>query len=244
MQINKLNLIRLRNEELFQFFVDFKRLVEESGAGALNIEELFAVFTGLFGKLDTALDYIRKDRHTEKLADTDFIRDSIYYGFVQLARAYLRSMRDNKVQAAKNILIVVNAFGDFRAKPYNEETAAIGNFLDDIHARCAADVELLGASEWVDDLEAVNREFSDLMNIRFDEKAQQEYINLRETRREAEKVYANAVDRIHASITLNGEGTYTSFVNKLNERVAYNKNVIAQRKGRAKAKKEKEDGDS
>ncbi len=244
MKINKLNLIRLRNEELFQFLADFKRLVEESGAGVLNIEELFAVFIVLFGKLDTALDHIRKDKHTEKLADTDFIRDNVYYGFVQLAKAYLRNMRDDKVQAAKNILIVVNAFGDFRNKPYNEETAAIGNFLDDIRARCTADVELLGAQEWVDDLAAVNREFNDLMQIRFDEKAEREYINLRETRREAEKVYTDAIDRINASITLNGEGTYASFVNKLNERVEYNKNVIAQRKGRAKAKKEKEAGNN
>lgn len=234
MKINKFDLSRLRNEELFTFFADTKRLIEEAGAQPLHIEDLFAAFAKLFGRIDTALDYIRKNVHTQHIAEKDYLRDSIYRGFVLLAEAYLHHTNAGKVQAAKDIQVVIDAFRDFRSKPYNEETGAITNFIDDIRARCASQVDLLGAREWIDDLEAANREFDQLMGVRFDERAAQKYINLRDTRHEAEKVYGQIADRINAAILLNGEATYAPFVKKLNERVEYNKNTLAQRKGRNK----------
>ncbi|MDR2626883.1 MAG: DUF6261 family protein, partial [Dysgonamonadaceae bacterium] len=99
--------------------------------------------------------------------------------------------------------------------------------------RCAADIAVLNAQEWIDDLAAANQAFDDLMNQRFDAAAGRETINLYNTRKEIDLVYTAITERINASILLNGEADYADFVNKLNERIAYYKHTVSVRKGRA-----------
>jgi hypothetical protein len=103
-----------------------------------------------------------------------------------------------KVQAAENIRMVINHYGDLRSKSYNEETASIHNLLENVNSRYAADVALLGIEEWIDELSVANRAFHDLMSQRFDTVAQ-EITNLREVRKEVNRVYGAIVDRINAS---------------------------------------------
>lgn len=185
-----------------------------------------------------SLEVIRKSGLTDPIADADAQRDSIYRGLVLLLETYVHSTNVSKVQAANNIRVVIDHYGDFRSKSYNEETATIYNFLQDINSRCAADITTLNAQDWITDLQNTNQTFDNLMNQRFDENAGQEYINLRETRKAIDKVYTQMIDRVNASILLNGEADFADFVNKLNQRIDYFKNTITQRKGRAVAKKE------
>jgi hypothetical protein len=129
--------------------------------------------------------------------------------------------------------VVIDHYGDLRSKSYNEETASVHNFLQDVNSRCAADVALLGIQEWIDELSVANRAFHDLMSQRFDAAAQ-EITNLREVRKAIDRVYGAIVDRINASILLYGEEPYAEFVKKLNERIAYFKTTVAIRRGRAR----------
>jgi hypothetical protein len=138
-----------------------------------------------------------------------------------------------KVQAAENIRMVIDHYGDLRSKSYNEETASIHNLLEDVNSRYAANVALLGIEEWIDELSVANRAFHDLMSQRFDTAAQ-EITNLREVRKAIDRVYGAIVDRINASILLYGEEPYAEFVKKLNERIAYFKTTVAIRRGRAR----------
>jgi hypothetical protein len=138
-----------------------------------------------------------------------------------------------KVQASENIQVIIEHYGDLRNKPYNEETASIHNFLQDVNTRCAADITLLGIQEWIDELSTANQAFYGLMSQRFDAAAQ-EITNLREVRKAIDRVYGAMVNRINASILLYGEDPYAEFVKKLNERIAYFKTTVAIRRGRAR----------
>ncbi len=242
MKIVNIELIRLHNEELFQLMADFKGLAEENGVSTLNIEQLFAVFVTLFERVDIAVAAIRKNAHTKAISNVDSLRDDLAYGFTMLVKAYLYRVDEAMIAAAERLLIIINTYGDFRRKPYNEETAIIYNFLQDIEARCAADVALLGAQGWIDDLRKYNREFEQLMSVRFDDKAAEEYINMREARREIEANYKEIIERIDALMIVNGEAPYAEFIKKWNIRVEYYKTTLAQRAGRNKAAKEKEKG--
>ncbi|MDR1896620.1 MAG: DUF6261 family protein [Prevotellaceae bacterium] len=238
MKILKFYLGHLRNEEHFQLMTEFKKLIEASGASVLNIEQLFAVFLVLFGREDLAVEVFRKNDLTDDISATDALRDNIYRGFTLFVETHLYSPIPEKVEAANNIRTVIDHYGDFRNKSYNEETASINNFLQDINARCADDINTLNAAEWITNLSASNQTFDNLMNQRYDREAGQEYINLRETRREIDRVYNQITGFINAAIIVNGDAAYSDFVNKLNERISYYKNTLAQRKGRAAKKKE------
>ncbi len=240
MKITKMDTRNLRNEEHFQFMTDVKNLIRSVGEEELNVADDFSQFAALYDKEDIALEAIRKSTLTDPIADADAERDSIYRGLVLLIQTYAYSTSPDRVKAARNMQIVIDHYGDFRSKPYNEETATIYNFLQDMNDRCAADIAALNAQEWITDLANANQKFSVLMNERFDEGAAKETVNLRNIRMEIDKVYNLMTDRVNASVLLNGKEAYADFVNKLNERIAYFKNTIAQRKGRVKAKKEKE----
>jgi hypothetical protein len=70
------------------------------------------------------------------------------------------------------------------------------------------------------------------MNRRFDAEAGQQVINLRETRKEIDKVYTDITERINAFALVDDENDYSDFINKLNERIVYFKNTLSIRKGR------------
>jgi hypothetical protein len=239
MNIAKIKLPALRNEEHFQLMTDAKQEFEAEGPETLGIAPQFAIFVCLYFKEDRALEVIRKSALTDAITDADAARDNAYRGFVMIVETNRHSANPAKVQAAANIQVVIDHYGNFTHKSYNEETASIHNLLQDINTRCAADITVLNAQEWVDGLADANQTFNDLMNQRFDESAGQENINLRENRKDIDKAYNEIVDRINASILLNGEATHADFVKRLNERINYFKNTLARRKGWAH-KKDKE----
>jgi hypothetical protein len=212
---------------------DVDGLIQQTGAEKLNIATLFPEFHTLRNKEDTAIEAIRKSPLTSRITEADAVRDSVFRGFTLTVEAFSYHPNVVKVQAAEDIRVVIDHYGDLRSKSYNEETASIHNLLEDVNSRCADDVALLGIQEWIDELSVANRAFHDLMSQRFDAAAQ-EITNLREVRKEIDRMYGAMVDRINASILLYGEEPYAEFVKKLNERIAYFKTTVAIRRGRAR----------
>lgn len=244
MKIHKLSLLILRNEEHFNFMSEFMGLIKETTPARLNLVQLFPIFSDLFTKEDRALEVVRKSTLTDPIKDADLRRDSIYRGLVLMVQAYGYSAKAEKVEAARKIGVVINHFGNVRNKSYNEETATIHNFLQRLNTDCLADLATLGAEEWLEDLDAANKSFEALMGKRHDGKAGQLHINLHDTRQEIDAVYHQMIERIDASMLLNGTADFEDFVSKLNQRIDYYKSTLAARKGRNKKKKNGDEDES
>ena len=75
--------------------------------------------------------------------------------------------------------------------------------------------------EWVEELESNNTTFDQLMTDRFDEADDKTRLRMKNVRKEIDKAYKAIAKRINALIIVNGEATYTDFVNKLNLRIDY-----------------------
>jgi flagellar capping protein FliD len=63
---------------------------------------------------------------------------------------------------------------------------------------------------------------------------------MRECRAETERAYGEIVEGISARIRLEGDAEYREFVSKINSFVDKYNDTVAQREGRAKAKKKDE----
>jgi hypothetical protein len=145
----------------------------------------------------------------------------------------LHSPLPAKAEAASNVQIVIDTYGDFRKKSHEEETGTIENFLETMGTRCAAAIETLGATEWMVALDGANKAFDVLMRERFDEHVGETPVNIRLTRREMEPLYDKTVFLASAMAELNDpEGEFKTFTERLNARIAYYNSVLAQRKGR------------
>jgi hypothetical protein len=234
MEIIKIKLPALRNGEHYQLMVGAAQDIKDANPETLNVAQLYPDFVDIVGKEDIALEAIPKSPLTQQVTDADEARDSAFRGFALAVETQSYNPDPAKVQAAYNIQVVIDHYGNIALKPYTEETTAINNLVQDINTRCADDVALLGIGEWITELNNTNKAFDDLMNRRFDKAAGQPHINLRETRKAADKIFSEIINRINASIIIYGEANYADFVNKLNERIGYFRNTLAKRKGHGK----------
>jgi hypothetical protein len=232
MKFRRIKIADLRNEEWFQFYTEFKALVEQYYPGTLNIEELFVTFVILYVKADKALEIIRKSATTEQLAEVDSARDVVFRGFADAVKSALSHFDAAKKEAAKRLKIVIDHYGNVARKPYDEETASIYNFIQEMNGAHAADVNTLGLNEWITRLETENKTFEALLKTRYSENVGKVNASLIEIRNDTDKIYRNIIKRIEASMLLNGEEQYLPFANELNLRVGHYSNLLAQRKGR------------
>jgi len=239
MKCNRFKQEDLRNEEWFQFYTEVKELMDSYDPVSLGIAILFGRFIMLFADADTALEIIRKSITTERIADADNSRDNIFRGFADAVKSASNHFDADKRDAAKYLQNILNHYGNIARKLYDEETAAIYNFIQEVRIKPAY-LTKLELTDWIDQLEIENKAFDALLEKRYNEEAAKTTLRMKDIRTETDRCYRDMLDRIDAFILINGEDQYSDFVNELNVRVKRFKDMIAQRKGRSAAKKKAE----
>jgi hypothetical protein len=232
MKCKRFKIKDLRNEEWFQFYSEFKMLVEQYSPSVLNIDALFAIFTVLYADADKALEIIRKSPETEQLVEADNARDTVFRGFADAVKSGLNHFDPAKREAARRLQIVFDHYGNIARKSYDAETASIYNFIQEMNDAYAADVAALGLGDWVTQLNDDNQAFEKLMETRYTETGGKTGLRMNDVRKETDRNYLDMLDRIDASILLNGDAQYAPFVNALNVRADRYAGIIAMRKGR------------
>ncbi len=221
MEIQNFSLTGLTNEEHYKFMFDANSLIIAAGASSLSIVNEYDVFKKTFLNEDEALGFVRKSSITDNINAADLNRDTTLKGFKKGIESCLSHFKPANREAAKRLLVFLNTFGNVAAKSFQEESAAIIKIVSELKATHAADINLLGLMEWVDELEANNNAFNQLMTNRFDESDDKTRLRMKSVRKEIDKAYKAIVKRINALIIVNGEADYTDFVNKLNLRIDY-----------------------
>lgn len=225
----RFNRVRLRNEEWFNFYTEFKTTVEEFTPEALNIEELFAVFLILYAGADEALEKIAKSGYTEVMSQLDAVRDGVFRGLADSVKAALNHFDVLKRKAAANLMILFDHYGNLAAKPYDEQTSGTYNFLQEFRGKYAADVETLGLAEWGDELERSNIEFSNAVAERNKETAGKTELKMVDVRKETDRCYLDILERIESLALINGEESFKPFIKLMNVNITRYKNLIGRR---------------
>ena len=240
MKIQVIRSSKLRNEEHFQFQTEFKGLVEEYTPETLDISAVWAVYLPLYADESEALDVIRKSAVTGELAEADHARDSLFRGLCNTVKGAAGHFNPAIKEAAARIQIALDHYGNINVKPYDEQTAAINNLIDEFNTTYTADVAMLGIGDWVSELQTTNNNFEALMQERYSEDAGKTQLKMKEVRAEIDDAYRAITERIDALVIVNGPENYSGFVNELNQRVEKYNNLLAQREGRNAKKDEAE----
>lgn len=223
---------RLRNEEHFQFQTEFTGLVERFTPVALGIEAAFTAYLTSLEKEYVALGVIRKSAETKKLVIADEKREGTYSGFKNTVKGLTSHFSQEKREASTRIQIAIDHFGYINDKPYDEQTASIKTLIDDLNNEYAEDVALLQLGEWINELQANNNDFEELMSERYSEAAGKTQLKMKQVRIEVDKAYRAITRRMEALVELNGPENYTPFISELNVRVERFNNIVAQRQSR------------
>jgi hypothetical protein len=231
MKIKRIKLNRLRNEEWFNFFTEFKTFVEQTSPQKLNVEELFAVFLTLYGQADETLEKIAKSAYTSVMVRLDEARDSTFRGLDEAVKSAAHHYDPLRRQAAETLEPLFAHYGNLAAKPYNEETSGIHNFIQELRGKYAEAVARLDLTGWVDELERNNNDFESAVLERNQETAGQSDLRMLDIRRQTDRCYLDIVERIEAQILLMGDTAFAAFVKTLNANIDRYISLIKRRSG-------------
>ena len=237
MKIEKVYLNNLRNDEHFQFNTEFRNLINEITPAALDIHAHFAPYLSLYAQEDEVLKKILKSALTEDIQNADRKRDLTFSGMIDANKSALKHFNSSIVTAAKRLKIVFDTYGNVARKPLNEETSAIYNLLQELKGTHAADVSTVGITDWVTELEADNNALTALMKARYDESALRTDLIMKEVRTQIDAAYHAITERIDALFIVNASTVHETFIHRWNVVIEKYKNILAQRQGRAAAKK-------
>ncbi|MDR3246762.1 MAG: DUF6261 family protein [Prevotellaceae bacterium] len=212
----KLHFSSLRNEEWFQFFTEFRDLVNKYSAEKLDIVALFLLFMMLYDDADTALEVIRKSVETALMDKADQKRDRTFRGFIDAVKSALNHFDAEKQKAANELLVLLNHFGNLAEKTPNEETASIYNFLQELRGAYAPQIATLVLNDWITELDNNNQAYEELVKKRNVEVTSRTTLRMVDVRKKTQDVYRSIIERIEALIVVNGESQYAAFVTELN----------------------------
>jgi hypothetical protein len=239
-KIEMIGLFRLRNNDHYQFMTDVDKLIGKYSPASLGIANEFDAFRKALMLEDEAMRVETGSSKSGMIETLDVQRDITWNAIRNLVKAYSGSPKEAETQSADALDRIINLYGDPRNLSYNEESAAISNFVTDMLLPAnAPHIALLHLSDWVTILKTQNDKFQEILNERNAEFANRGNGDVRSTRREVDPAYNAIVEKINAIIVLGQSAEAISgFVTELNEKIKYYKTTISMREGRVAAAKE------
>jgi len=239
-KIETLQSNHLQNAEHYNCMNEVDELVQVYTPGVLDVEKEYAEFKKSFATEDDSFKIVRKSAVTKDISEADAHRDVVFSGFRTQVKGQKNHFDGLVAAAAYRVTVLLDSYGNLALETLDKETADIINLVQELKGKYSADIQLLGLTEWVNELEIRNQEFSTLMSQRFSEASEKAtLVSLRIARGDTDVKCRAIVGRINAGIIFNGPEKYEAFVRDINVRFERYNNAIAQRKGRAKAKANK-----
>jgi len=216
--INGISITLLRNDAHFQLNSEFLNLVIKTTPAALKLDSaLWAEYVQRYHTLDATLKKITMSALTEKIKAADDARDDVFAGLVKFQKMSLEHYEPETRDAARKIDVVFHSYGNIAAKPINEETSAIFNFVQELKSDTYKNlVTLTGLMPWVNKLAQKNEEFESLIQERDRESAAKTQVAVKTARHSVDEAYRYVVKTINAMIHLGTLTECAAFVDTMN----------------------------
>jgi hypothetical protein len=230
----------LSNALHLQFVIAVWNLIRKFGQSLSKITAQSNVLKDCIDKEDLCYKVIRKSDLSALKAERDNERDTIIIGIKDAVKSALRHFDSNVREAAQRIKIVIDTYNrpvPLINLPYDAETAAVNNLLQEFEGKYANDIATIGLREWVDELRNRNNTFELLTTAYNEQQAEKPSFLFVDVRKETDKAYKDIITVISALMIMEGDAAYTPFVTELNVLIKHYNDLIAQHQGRLHSEK-------
>jgi hypothetical protein len=187
------------------------------------------------GKEESCYKIVRKSDLSRMKEEMDKARDTVIIGVKHMIKAGIRHFDKDIREASQRLKIVFDTYD----KPipiihlqYDAETATINNLLQELNNKYAADMQKIGITSWMTELQAKNNEFDHLVKSYLGEESEKSPFHLADMRKETDKVYHDIVAYINALVLIDKETSYDQFITEMNTLIKHYNDVFAQHQGR------------
>jgi hypothetical protein len=240
--IEKIQMVRLRNAEHFQFITDADRIFGKYGAEEQILAPVYAELSRLRQEEEAAMAVEQSNAKVKEKNVTEHYRDRLHSKLFNYVKSILCDEADPLLENAQRVMNVIKETGNPTRLSENAESAmltTLGNKLEPYRA----DLETIGALPHLEKLLEANRQFMQL------ESECRELIAARKLfvpstttiRKQVDPVYRRIVDTVNVFIQLNGDDSYKALVADLNTLIEKYDALLATRKGRKKEEEKEED---
>lgn len=235
-KLENIALLRMRNNEHFQFMTDVDQLIITNQASELAIDSLYPAFKTALAAEDTAMRVELGSMKSKSIEELDKLRDKTWNAISLRVKATLLSPLASEAESAEFVSRIIDLYGDLRAKSYNEESAGLSNLVADLQLPANTEqVNKVGIQRWVTELKNQNDQFQTVFNERNAELAGRESGDVRAVRLQIDPIYLQMAEIINATIVMGiAKPAAISFVSQLNEKIKYYKTTMASRNGKVK----------
>jgi hypothetical protein len=225
-----------------QCSIEMKGLLEMFDPDVLKIAPQFYIFKMSVELEDLCYKIIRKSDLSEVKKDADYDRDDTLVGLGGAINTAAHHFDPEIKKAGKRIKIVFDEYNrpkPMRMLPYDAETVSIENFIQEMNSKYAKDMETTSLTPWINKLAAENAEFDRQVKAYIKQQAEKPSFRMKDVRQETDKACKDIVSILNADIIRYGESDYATFIAEWNTLIKHYNDLLAQHKGRNKAKKEK-----
>jgi hypothetical protein len=238
MKIDNVKNYLLSNALHLQFIIAVVSLIKKFAQNLVKITAQSEALKDCVDKEDLCYKIIRKSDISAAKEKSDKARDTIIVGIKDAIKSALHHFDDKVKEAAARIKIVFDTYDNPQPLiklPYDAETAAVNNLLQELDGKYAADVQITGLSQWIGELRARNKEFEELAMAYNEQQAEKPSIRPKEARKNTDKAYQDMVAAVDGLLIIDGETDYADFVTELNTLIKHYNDIIAQHRGRVKS---------
>jgi hypothetical protein len=242
-RIEKVRNYRLSNVLHLQFFVALMNLIRKFTPEVLKISVFSERLRTCIEREELCFKLIHKSDLSILKANKDQLRDDVVVGIRNRLKSDLLHFDPLVCEAAYRLMLLLERYNKpipLINLPYDAETAAINNMLQELVKKYAADVKTTGLETWIEELRVRNNAFDQVAIAYNEQQSEKPPFLPKEVRRETDAVYKDIVLVISAAIVSEGDEAYSPFVTELNTLIKHYNDLLMQHLGRVRAKKEKE----
>ena len=242
-QIDNFKLKVLRMAGFLEYIQQVKNIVKtyrdsgEAGVSQLpeKVEAAYTPFVSGVTAMDDAYKLSRASEYTQRIADEDTRRDSLYLALKGQVLMYQKFIFDTEKQAAATYLWnIMKKYGVDVSENYSEESGKLQQMIQELEDDNVAGqhITMLGISPLVSQLKTANEAVRTLMSQRNDERMLQEKAALAKARDVADERYRDLVLMINAAAAMENDQASIAgleeVISQVNELIKYYRQYVVK----------------
>lgn len=231
--LNNFNLGQLDNGSHFLFVSHVLEQAEADATVSAKAAKYLSQFKNAVEAEDDVLKITTKSLLTDEIAVADASRDAIYIALKGVTKRLVSSLNAETVKAATVLNQVLVDYAIDTQEAMIKETGLMLNLLKDLTTTHKAQVEKLGLTVIVDELNQSNARVNTLMTERTEERQFRKTGEMKAARAVTDEAYRLLVMMVNGLVLAEGEEAYLKFVTFVNAEIVYFRQQALKQKGGA-----------
>ena len=226
MEINKISVARMNNGAHFLYNTDFYTRIDADTAVKEKLTEVLARYKQAIGFEDEALKISQKSLNSDKIAEFDSKRDSLFIAIKNIVKAQLTVSDPAIHEAAIRVSQLIKDYNIKTRDQLDKETGLMLNLIHDLENKCADEVTKLGLSMFLTQLKESNFSVRNYTDSRNKELLEQPAYKLAEARKITDAAYQEVVKLINAHAAVEGDALYKNLITLQNQEIVHYKQQV------------------